>query len=151
MAELHIVFPATDESALSSMLRQITKAIEDGRYGGPDGYGLGGEYGYGADWDSEVFQLRRYCWCDGDDCPWCSYSSEDGRRLTEAAKAHGAISDLHGCGGAPNFWHKPSGLRVWWYKYIGRGMEVYGDADLAIIGAECLADVARLSTPEGER
>ena len=26
--------------------------------------------------------------------------------------------------GAPNFWHKPSGLRVWWYKYIGRGMVV---------------------------
>jgi hypothetical protein len=25
--------------------------------------------------------------------------------------------------GAPNFWHKPSGLKVWWYKYIGRDTE----------------------------
>ena len=24
---------------------------------------------------------------------------------------------------APNFWHKPSGFKVWWYKHIGRGME----------------------------
>ena len=24
---------------------------------------------------------------------------------------------------APNFWHKPSGVKVWWYKYIGRDME----------------------------
>jgi hypothetical protein len=26
--------------------------------------------------------------------------------------------------GAPNFWHKPSGFKCWFYKYIGRGMEV---------------------------
>lgn len=25
--------------------------------------------------------------------------------------------------GAPNFWHKPSGFKVWWYKWIGRDME----------------------------
>ena len=24
---------------------------------------------------------------------------------------------------APNFWHKPSGLKIWWYKWIGRSME----------------------------
>jgi hypothetical protein len=24
----------------------------------------------------------------------------------------------------PNFWHKPSGLKVCWYKYIGRDMEI---------------------------
>lgn len=27
---------------------------------------------------------------------------------------------------APNFWHKPTGLMVWWYKYIGRSMEALG-------------------------
>lgn len=26
---------------------------------------------------------------------------------------------------APNFWHKPSGLKIWWYKYIGRGMDFH--------------------------
>lgn len=24
---------------------------------------------------------------------------------------------------APNFWYKPTGFKVWWYKYIGRSME----------------------------
>lgn len=28
----------------------------------------------------------------------------------------------------PNFWHKPSGLKVRWYKYIGRDMEFNGEA-----------------------
>lgn len=23
---------------------------------------------------------------------------------------------------APNFWHKPSGVKVWWYEWIGRSM-----------------------------
>jgi hypothetical protein len=26
---------------------------------------------------------------------------------------------------APNFWHKASGLRVWWYKYIGRDIKTH--------------------------
>jgi hypothetical protein len=29
---------------------------------------------------------------------------------------------------AAHFWFKPSGFRVWWYKYIGRDMEVDGEA-----------------------
>jgi len=24
---------------------------------------------------------------------------------------------------APNFWYKPTNLKIWWYKYIGRDME----------------------------
>jgi hypothetical protein len=31
--------------------------------------------------------------------------------------------------GAPNFWHKPSGIKIWWYKYLGRGMESQGPLD----------------------
>lgn len=27
---------------------------------------------------------------------------------------------------APNFWHKPSGIKIWFYKYIGRSMEFEG-------------------------
>lgn len=47
--------------------------------------------------------------------------------------------------GAPNFWHKPSGLKVWWYKYIGRGMEVVdpNGANIASVLHECLSVVAR--------
>jgi hypothetical protein len=31
--------------------------------------------------------------------------------------------------GAPNFWYKPTGFRVWWYKWIGRSMEEDGEID----------------------
>lgn len=142
-AHVTIVFPATDESALSSMLRQITAAIDHSR-GEVGGYGLGGENGYGALWDSDTFAMHPFCWCDGDECPWCAYSPEEGRRLTPQALQHGAVESFADQeGGAPNFWHKQSGLRVWWYKYIGRSVSIYGDGDLAVIGADCLRDIAR--------
>lgn len=42
--------------------------------------------------------------------------------------------------GAPNFWYKPTGLKVWWYKHIGRGTEVVGPTtDLAEMLAACMA------------
>jgi len=25
---------------------------------------------------------------------------------------------------APNFWYKPANVKIWWYKYIGRSMEI---------------------------
>ena len=54
--------------------------------------------------------------------------------------AHGAEPGL----GAPHFWHKPSGLKVWWYKYIGRDMVVRGEASPAALDrivAECVASL----------
>lgn len=43
--------------------------------------------------------------------------------------------------GAPNFWHKKTGLKVWWYKYIGRGMETQGSADISSIIRECISSL----------
>jgi hypothetical protein len=44
--------------------------------------------------------------------------------------------------GAPNFWYKPTGFKVWWYKYIGRGVETNGvAADLLEILRSCLASL----------
>lgn len=53
--------------------------------------------------------------------------------------------------GAPNFWYKPENIKIWWYKYIGRGTrlfyygKMYNDADdfmekaiVEKIIAECL-------------
>lgn len=40
--------------------------------------------------------------------------------------SHGTIPGKR----APLFWHKPSGLRVWWYKYIGRDMEVHNPSNV---------------------
>jgi len=53
---------------------------------------------YGTDEDNCVFMMHKYCWCDCEDCNWCS-------------------------GDAPNFHYKPLDFRVTWYKYIGRGMQ----------------------------
>ena len=43
----------------------------------------------------------------------CSYCTRLEGENGEAAKIQ-----------APNFWHMESGLKVWWYKYIGREMDV---------------------------
>ena len=42
-------------------------------------------------------------------------------------------------GNAPNFHHKPTGLRVWWYKWIGRDAVVKGPSgiDPAAVVYEC--------------
>lgn len=51
------------------------------------------------------------------------------------------------CGVArPNFLHKPSGLEIRWYKYIGRGMEFSRDVDRnewRRIRNECLESLER--------
>lgn len=49
--------------------------------------------------------------------------------------------------GAPNFWHKASGLKVWWYKYIGRdshemGPEITPEL-LAQVRESCLAVLSK--------
>jgi hypothetical protein len=47
---------------------------------------------------------------------------------------------------APNFWHKPSGLQVRWYKYIGRGVETDGEPPTDLV-ARCLASLDALAPP----
>lgn len=48
---------------------------------------------YGEEFSNDVFEMHRYCWCDGDKCPQC------------------------GTGEQPNFLYKPTGFRLTWYKY----------------------------------
>lgn len=63
--------------------------------------------------------------------PMCDYCT----------KGHGV--DRGGVPGhsAPNFWHKPSGFRVWWYKYIGRGVETHGEPPADLV-EQCLRALA---------
>jgi hypothetical protein len=96
--EAEIVIPDSLQRQIGEHLRELTKAIFD-RAGEGGSYGLGGQYGYGAKIDNEVFEMHPYCWCDSDNCEWCN----DGRA---------------------NFVHKNGRLEVTWYKYIGRGMEI---------------------------
>lgn len=106
---------------------------------------LGGEYGYGAFFENEVFMMHPYCWCDGADCPWCRgcecvlRDKGDGYDWDERYEV---VEECSVCKDdpprEPNFRHKPSGARVSWYKYIGRGMEVdLNGADWRQILREC--------------
>lgn len=71
---------------------------------------------YGTDFENDKFMMHRFCWCEKDDCPWCG-----GEIIPELMKSYGFEKEHET---APNFWYKPLDLKVWWYKYIWRGVEV---------------------------
>ena len=70
---------------------------------------------YGVDYEDDVFMMHPFCWCEKDDCLWC------GGEIEPELFREMDLSDHHGP--APNFWYKPLDFKVWWYKYIGRGMD----------------------------
>ena len=188
--DIHVITAAVadEEKVLDAGLVALTKAIEKIA---PDALGwglLGGEFGYGADYENEVFFMHPACGCERTDCRWCedegcgcpnpppryvidgeevstyvAYVKEWDARNDEQRRAFKIIysARIHTCAPsgmmadrqegeddrpsqrAPNFWHKPSGLRVWWHKWIGRSMEVVGadDLDVEAVFAECLASI----------
>ena len=64
---------------------------------------------------------------------WVHNSTSDYCKGTGIFAEKGALPGRN----APNFWHKPSGLRVWWYKTIGRGLSIEGNADYETVFSEC--------------
>ena len=78
--------------------------------------------GYGTQFENDVFMMHNYCWCERSECPWCGPEER------------------------ANFIHKPSGVSVWWYKYMGRGGEVAATtgryATLGTIMRDCYASLA---------
>ena len=123
---VQLILPERSDDDLSLELRWLTQQIMKRGHDDQGGFGLGGEYGYGVTYENEVFAMHRYCWCGRYDCPWCSYSDEEGQHFQERFRVNGAVPEH---GGAPNFWHKSSGFKVWWYKWIGRDNETEGRAD----------------------
>lgn len=117
---------------------------------------------YGEDFKSEVFEMKRYCWCDYEDCEWCVpcmcspryYEHEEsGERISpeqflEKIRVKGQWQaydakyfDEDQCKncqksthpenegslrGKPYFEHFDTGIKVWWYKHLGRGIEIEG-------------------------
>lgn len=69
---------------------------------------------YGTNFENEKFMMHSFCWCDRDDCPWCAGITPRDR----------TIEDDEYPESAPNFFYKPLDFKVWWYKYIGRSVEV---------------------------
>ncbi len=202
---------ADDDDALESGLVRLTEAIAlHNEEAVAHGF-LGGEFGYGADYENDTFMMHHFCWCDRDDCPWCggctchssSQTYVDGKAVTDdelmtwnrqllGAMPHDVAKHgtpeydaydaawekrvaerdrrttviysavHHTCAThammmdrtegtdagfpqtAPNFWHKRSGLRVWWYKWIGRDMQTFisDRASVEAVMAECIASLA---------
>jgi hypothetical protein len=165
-AELQIITPPAAETRLDDMLVELTCLITLKK---PDAIArgcLGGEFGYGADFENDVFLMHHYCWCERYDCPWCAEcwcednsmrgASSDGKTAPPGKKCDWC-SNVHRWAdkgalrpdepphyGAPNFWHKKTGLRIWWYKWIGRDMHIKNQpVNLTVIFEDCAASIKR--------
>lgn len=224
------MFSATNALTSGDGLDQALYALSETLIRGLDLSGgggfLGGEFGYGVDFENDVFLMHHFCWCDSDDCLWCggsccqvehfhephragcyqvrrqllckefgeqagwtqdeyytvSLNSPNIKKYDRAIKSlckemgqtYPECSDVHcTCGvdgewrarydacrcewhlgegrfiygvaaQAPNFWHKPSGFQVSWYKWIGRGMEWnFVPDDPVAIFKECFDSIPR--------
>lgn len=73
--------------------------------------GLGGEFGYGVDFENDIFAMRPYYWGN------CTCGAD------ETGTEHAATCALR----LPNFIHKATGQTICWYKWIGRDMEADSD------------------------
>lgn len=137
MSDILVVLPRRDAStAISQSLVKLTEAI----YAvAPKAVGrgiLGGRFGYGADFENEVFSMHT----DGDfDCT-CPDDHDP-----ELNKDHKS-----GCPFlVPHFHHKATGFSVWWYKYIGRSMEVDNEPEeIDGIFSECMASLRVAHQPQ---
>lgn len=125
MIEIHL--PERTMDRLSLDLVDLTEAIcnkigEDGIVGF-----LGGRYGYGVEYENDVFMMHPFCWCERPDCPWC-YCCDCEYTDAENWEDMELIEECDNCinpkDTLPNFLFKETGLAVKWYKYLGRGMEV---------------------------
>jgi len=142
---MQLMCAAADDDALSVILRVLTHRLSlilpDKKGGGC----FGGEYGYGVEFENETFLMHPYCWCDKEDgsCLWCLRDHPEFIPLLSArfgTTEDGYYDEATGYFDPPHFWHKPSGLRVRWYKYIGRGMGVRAEGDITAhdVLASCL-------------
>lgn len=97
---INIIIPKGATTSVEQGLVELTRqlVLKTGQSGG---VGLGGENGYGIDYENDVFSLHRYCWCDKSSCKWCN-------------------------GNAPNFFYKPTKCEISWYKWVGRDQKQKG-------------------------
>ena len=92
---VRVILPYQADSDLVHLTEWLTNEVFKGECQG--GGLLGGEFGYGVEYENDTFMMHPFCWCEQDSCRWCGEEN------------------------APNFEFKPTGYRLWWYKYIGRG------------------------------
>jgi hypothetical protein len=104
-----------NEDLIVGGLIEIAKRIQDKK----PNMAHGPSPNYGVSYDSALFMMHPYCWCEDENCAWCE-------------------------GDAANFIHKPTGLSIWWYKSIGRSMRIENpnNADFVKVLSECCDELA---------
>lgn len=145
LKKMQIIIPEISNDSVSNDLRDLTQTLMKLGHETTGGL-LGGENGYGVYFENEVFGMHPYCWCEGDDCKWCNpclCPEEITQYLVNGVEVdietwvkadkhnretvHNKELECNRCRenikAAPNFIHKPTNSKIWWYKYIGRGME----------------------------
>lgn len=131
MSEITIILPPRDEDFLSESLRLLTRKICEAHPDIEGAYGLGGEFGYGENFDNEVFTMRRQYWGD------CTCGAMD-TGPDEPERDCDPTCPMQ----LPNFRHKASGFEVRWYKWIGRSNETANEPDdIGRVITECIASL----------
>jgi len=97
---MEIIIPKRAETNTELGLVELTGCIAK-KLGIDGGYGLGGENGYGVEYENETFSMHPFCWCEESSCKWCEKNE-------------------------PNFIYKPTNVKIWWYKWIGRDQKQKG-------------------------
>ncbi|WP_157115057.1 hypothetical protein [Nocardia niwae] len=163
--QINIIVPATSTGYVAEGLRLITRAIAAAT-GVPLDGGLGGEDGYGLNYDNDVFTMRPFYWGDCDcgsdqtDAEWCDNNPavHEGHGYSKCANAGGCEwwdrytaanlpdHDRERCSlYLPNFVYKPTGATAEWYKWIGRDLEFAGELPVDF-AAVCIASLAEANT-----
>lgn len=71
MNEIIVHLPPISDDQVSHDLVWLTEHLMKTQGAETSGGFLGGEFGYGAYFENDVFMMHPYCWCEQDDCPWC--------------------------------------------------------------------------------
>jgi hypothetical protein len=106
-----------NEDLITGGLIEIAKRIQDKRTKDKKEWRIFPDNG--ESYDSALFMMHPYCYCESEECKWCE-------------------------GEEVNFLHKPTGLAISWYKRIGRGMTIENpnNADFVKVLAECCDELA---------
>ena len=124
--KIKIILPPRASSDIDLDLVKLTEYLtKKGFKGVWQGGGLlGGEFGYGVDYENKVFMMKPYCWCGKEDeCLWCMMNdpkeNENYEKMKKELKER-FNSYWAKWGGAPQFFYKPTKTGCRWYKWIGR-------------------------------
>lgn len=117
---VRVVLPERSNDTVSNGLRRIVEKLIKKGVGEANEIGLGGEFGYGVDFENDVFMIHPFCWCFKEECLWCSNKK-------------------------PNFLHKNSESEITWYKWIGRDMKIKCNKNWDEIMKECISSISKLT------